>query len=168
MSAGAAYGQFPERSALDEHYAPVTLRGVKDVRVAAHVQVLIPEPLGTPKLQIPEARTRVEALLKRADISYVTDAAAEQRPDAPVLKLDVVATQMDGHAHSLVMTLDLFQPVMVGASKVRITAATWSTSSVSIPINEMPREEMWRASTGSFRVHQGIPARQRQVGAESR
>ena len=138
--AGAAYGQFPERSAYDEHYAPVTLRGVKDVRVAADVQVFMPEALVKPKLEIPEVRARVEALLKRADIGYLTDAEAKQRPDAPVLSLKVVATGMDGHSYSEVMTLGLFQPVMVSASKVRITSATWSTSSTAIATNETPRE----------------------------
>ena len=50
----------------------------------------------TPKLEVPEVRTRVEALLKRADIGYLTDAEAERRPDAPVLSLSVVATGMAG------------------------------------------------------------------------
>ena len=59
--------------------------------------------------------------MKRADIGYLTDAEAHPRPDAPVLRLDVVATEMAGHAYSKVMKLDLFQPVMVSASKVRIT-----------------------------------------------
>ena len=138
--AGAAYGQFPERSAYDEHYAPVTLRGLNDLRVSADVHVFMPEALVTPKLEIPEVRARVEALLKRADIGYLTDAEAKQRPDAPVLSLDVVATGMDGHSYSEVMTLGLFQPVMVSASKVRITSATWSTSSTAIATNETPRE----------------------------
>ena len=57
-----------------------------------------------------------------------------------MLSLDVVATGMDGHSYSEVMTLDLFQPVMVSASKVRITSATWSTSSIAIATNETPRE----------------------------
>ena len=140
--AGAAYGQLPERSAYDEHYAPVTLRGLKDLRVSADVHVFMPEALVTPKLEIPEVRTRVEALLKRADIGYLTDAEAKQRPEAPVLSLDVVATGMDGHSYSEVMTLDLFQPVMVSASKVRITSATWSTSSTAIATNETPRESI--------------------------
>ena len=74
--AGAAYGQFPERSALDEHYAPVTLRGVKDLRVSANVQVFMREALVTPKLEIPEVRARVEALLKRAGIGYLSEAEA--------------------------------------------------------------------------------------------
>jgi hypothetical protein len=138
--AASAYGQFPERSAYDEHYAPVTLHGVKDVRVSASVQVHMPEALVTPKLEIPEVRARVEALLKRGDIAYLTDAEAGQRPDAPVLSLSVVATGMDDHSYSLVMTLDLFQPVMVSASKVRITSATWSTRSISVATNETPRE----------------------------
>ena len=118
----------------------MTLRGVKDLRVSANVQVFMPEALVTPKLEIPEVRTRVEALLKRADIGYLTDAEARQRPDAPALSLNVVATGMDGHSYSEVMKLDLFQPVMVSASKVRITSATWSTSSIAIATNETPRE----------------------------
>ena len=139
---GAAHGQFPERSAYDEHYAPVTLRDLNDLRVSADVHVFMPEALVTPKLEIPEVRARVEALLKRADIGYLTDAEAKQRPDAPVLSLDVVATGMDGHSYSEVMTLGLFQPVMVSASKVRITSATWSTSSTAIATNETPRESI--------------------------
>src|SRR4029453_4270619 len=127
--AAAAHGQFPERSAYDQHYAPVTFRGVKGVRVSADVHVFMPEALVTPKLEIPEVRSRVEALLKRADIGYLTDAEARARPDAPVLRLDVVATGMDGHSYSQGVTLDLFQPVMVSASKGRITTSPWSTSS---------------------------------------
>jgi hypothetical protein len=139
--AAAAYGQFPERSAYDEHYAPVTLRGLKDLRVSPWVHV-IPETLVTPTLEIPEVRARIEALLKRADIGYVTDAEAGRRPDVPVLSLSVVVTQMDDHSYSRVMKLDLFQPVMVSTSKVAITAATWSTSETAIATNDTPRESM--------------------------
>ena len=67
----------------------------------------------TPKLEIPEVRARVEALLKRADIGYLSEAEAAQHPDAPVLSFSVVATGMGGHSYSEVMNLDLFQPVMV-------------------------------------------------------
>jgi hypothetical protein len=96
VCAAAAYGQYPERSAVDEHYAPITLRGVKDVRVAANVQVFMPEGRVTPGLEIPEVRARVEALLKRADIGHVSDEEARRRPDSPVLRLGVVATGMEG------------------------------------------------------------------------
>jgi hypothetical protein len=146
LCASTAYGQLPERSAFDEHYAPVTLRGVKDLRVAADVHV-IPEILVTPTLEIPEVRIRVEALLKRADIGY-TDAEAGKRPDAPVLRIDVVVTGMAGRSFSQVMTLDLYQPVMVSASKVRITAATWSTSSTAIATNDAPREAILASIDG--------------------
>jgi hypothetical protein len=142
-----AYGQLPERTAYDEHYAPVTLHGLKDVRVSAGVQVL-PEDLVTPKLETPELRARIEALLKRGDIGYLTDAEAREHPDAPILSLSAVVTRMEGDSYSQVMTLDLFQPVMVSTSKVRITSATWSTPSVVIATNDTPREAILASIDG--------------------
>ena len=171
VCAAAAHGQLPERSAFDEHYAPVTLRGVKNVRVSAHVQVLIPEPLGTPKLQIPEARTRVEALLKRADIGYLTDAAAEQRPDAPVLRLE-----RRGHRNGRPCAFagDDAGSVPAGHGQ-RVESAHHGRDLVDLvgldPLtNEMSREEIFaRASTGSFsgssrRSGRATASRSREIG----
>jgi hypothetical protein len=141
--AASSYGQFPTRSSYDEEYSPASLAGLKKINVSTEVQVFI--PLETLKTEITrdEAKTRMEALLKRAGIGYLSEAEAKVTPDAPVLHLLLVATKVGENSYSLVMQLDLLQKVLVDSrSKMPITASTWMDREISTNNNDSPRESI--------------------------
>jgi hypothetical protein len=110
------------------------------------------------KSEIPhsEVKSRVEGMLKKAGIGYLSEEESKRTPDAPVLKVRVVATKMESSSYpggglegndkySMVLEAALLQKVIVeSGSKLRISATTWLASSVSIGSGDDLRESILR------------------------
>ena len=88
----AGYSQFPSQSPYDESYAPKSLRGLKALNVRAQAQIFISMELLRSEIKHSDVKSRVEGMLKRAGIKYLSEKDAEHVPEAPVLHVQVVAT----------------------------------------------------------------------------
>ena len=142
-SAFAASGlaQFPSRSQFDERYAPQTLRGLKALNVRGEAYTFISAEALKSDLTHDEVKGRAEALLKKAGIAYLAEKGIAAAPEAPVLKVRVVATQREGGSYTLAAEAALLQKVTVeGGARLSITATTWSTSAVLLMTGDDPRE----------------------------
>jgi len=150
----AGNSQFPSQSPYDESYAPKSLRGLKALNVRSQAQIFISMELLRSEIKHSDVKSRVEAMLKKAGISYLSEKDAELTPDAPVLNVQVVATKLEASSYppmklegnkyySLVIEVALLQKVTVESeSKLRITATTWLDSHISISTDEDPRESI--------------------------